>query len=127
MDLDWYNERTGAVVDSAIRVHRKLGPGLLESAYQICLAHELEKRGYEIFTQFPIPVSYDGIRLDVGYKADILVDKAVIVEVKAVARLMPVHEAQVLSYLRLANKRLGLLINFHEYRLVDGIRRLRCD
>ena len=124
MEGDALNRRTGAVVDSAIRVHSRLGPGLLESAYEVCLAYELRNRGYTILTQFPIPVVYDGVSVEAGYRADILVDDEVIVEVKAVSKLLPIHEAQLLSYLRLAGRRVGLLINFHEVHLRDGIRRL---
>jgi GxxExxY protein len=124
MDFEGLNQRTAAVIDAAMRVHSKLGPGLLESAYEVCLAHELRNRGFVILTQFPIPVRYDGVCVDAGYRADILVDDEVIVEVKAVSKLISIHEAQLLSYLRLAGRRVGLLINFHEVHLKDGIRRL---
>jgi GxxExxY protein len=124
MDFEGLNQRTAAVIDAAMRVHSKLGPGLLESAYEVCLAHELRNRGFVILTQFPIPVRYDGVCVDAGYRADILVDDEVIVEVKAVSKLISIHEEQLLSYLRLAGRRVGLLINFHEVHLKDGIRRL---
>jgi GxxExxY protein len=124
---DSLNERTGHVIDAALRVHTLLGPGLLESAYEACLAHELRKGGLAVVTQVPIPVEYDGLRIEVGYRADLLVDSIVIVEVKATSKLLPVHEAQLLSYLRLAKKRVGLLLNFHEVHMRDGIRRLRHD
>lgn len=122
MDVD---EVTGQVIGAALRVHSTLGPGLLESAYAACLAHELRTRGHAVLTQHPLPIRYDGLLIDVGYRVDLLVDDVVIVELKAVARLAPVHEAQLLSYLRLSGVKVGLLINFHEYRLKDGIRRLR--
>lgn len=124
MDEDTLRECTGQVVDSAMRVHTHLGPGLLESAYEACLAYELRKRGLDIVTQLPIPVHYDGARVDVGYRADIVVDALVIVEIKAVSKILPIHEVQLLSYLRLADKRVGLLLNFHEVHMRDGIRRL---
>jgi GxxExxY protein len=115
---------SGAVVDAAMKVHSALGPGLLESAYQACLAHELRTRGRRVRVQVPLPVVYEGIRVEVGYRLDLLVDDAVIVEAKAVARLLPIHDAQLLSYLRLSGHRVGLLINFHVPHLRDGIRRL---
>jgi GxxExxY protein len=112
------------VVDAAIVVHSALGPGLLESAYEACLAHELRARGLRVVTQLPLPVTYRGAQIELGYRLDVLVDDAVLVEVKAAAKLLPIHEAQLLSYLRLGGYRLGLLINFHVPRLKDGIRRL---
>jgi len=120
-EIDW---RTGQVVDGAIRVHSALGPGLLESAYEACLAHELRKRGLGVRTQVPLPIVYDGVRIDLGYRIDLLVDDAVVVELKAITRLHPIHEAQLLSYLKLSGHRVGLLINFHSLHLRDGIRRM---
>lgn len=117
------NRRTGQVVDAAMKVHTFLGPGLLESAYEACLSYELRKRGLTVLNQFPIPVVYDGMEVEVGYRADLLVDDEVIIELKAVDKLAPVHEAQLLSYLKLSGRRVGLLINFHELRLKDGIKR----
>jgi GxxExxY protein len=117
------NDRTGAIIDAAMKVHTFLGPGLLESSYEACLAHELNLRGLSISTQYPIDLVYEGLRLEVGYRADLLVDNAVIVELKAVDKILPVHEAQLISYLRLTGFRVGLLINFHEEHLRDGIRR----
>jgi GxxExxY protein len=114
---------SGEIVDAAIAVHTALGPGALESAYEACLAWELRRRGRDVVTQVAIPIVYRGVRLDAGYRLDLLVDDAVVVEVKAVSKLLPVHEAQLLSYLRLGDYRLGLLINFHVPALVDGIRR----
>jgi GxxExxY protein len=118
------NDITESIIGSAIKVHRVLGPGLLESTYEVCLAHELSKQGIAVRTQAALPVVYDGLRLDAGYKIDMLVGDQVIVELKAVERLMPIHEAQLLSYLKLSGKRLGLLINFNVKLLRDGIRRL---
>jgi GxxExxY protein len=118
------NEVTGAVVDGAIKVHSLLGPGLLESAYQACLAYELRKRGLDVATQVELPVMYDAIRIDLGYRIDLLVEASLVVELKTVIKLLPVHEAQLLSYLKLGNFQAGLLINFHAARLKDGIRRM---
>ena len=118
------NEVTGAVVDGAIKVHSLLGPGLLESAYQACLAYELRKRGLEVATQVELPVVYDAIRIDLGYRIDLLVERSVVVELKTVTKLLRVHEAQLLSYLKLGDFRAGLLINFHTARLKDGIKRI---
>jgi GxxExxY protein len=112
-----------AVVDASISVHRALGPGLLESASEVCLAHELERRGYKVLKQVALPVVYDSVKLDAGYRIDLVVGDAVIVEVKAVEVLLPVHEAQLLTYLRLSSRRLGFLINFNVALLKDGIRR----
>lgn len=117
------NHRTGAIINSALKVHSLLGPGLLESAYKACLAHELRKRGFDVTSEFPIPLIFDGLRMDVAYKADLLIDSAIIVEAKCVDRLAPIHDAQILSYLKLSGLRAGLLINFHELHLKDGIRR----
>jgi GxxExxY protein len=116
--------RTGQVVDAAMRVHSALGPGLLESAYEGCLAHELRMRGYGVRTQVPLPVTYRGTQIDVGYRIDLLVDDVVLVELKAQAKLLPVHEAQLLSYMKLSGRTAGLLINFHVPRLKDGIKRM---
>ena len=118
------NLRSGQVVDAAMRVHSLVGPGVLEGAYQACLAHELRRRGLSVRVQVPLPVEYDGVYIEVGYRADLIVDEVVIVELKAIAKLLPIHEAQVLSYLKLSGFRLGLLINFHVLHLKDGIKRL---
>ena len=118
------NDVTGAVVDAALKVHSVLGPGLLESAYEACLAYELRKRGREVTMQFELPVMYDEIRIDLGYRVDLLVEGSVVVELKTVSKLLPVHEAQLLSYLKLGDFRAGLLINFHAGRLKDGIKRM---
>lgn len=113
-----------AVVDAAPQVHRALGPGLLESVYEICLCRELSKRGVNFQRQLALPIFYDGVRLDAGLRLDLLVDDRLIVELKAVDELHPLHEAQVLTYLKLTEKRLALLINFNVVRIKDGIRRI---
>jgi GxxExxY protein len=118
------NSISAEIIDAAIEVHRALGPGLLESAYSTCLAYELRERGFLVETQVALPVVYKGIRLDVGYRLDMVVDSSVIVETKAIAKLIPVHDAQLLTYLRLSNRRLGLILNFHESKLVDGLKRI---
>lgn len=112
------------IVDAALAVHRALGPGLLESAYEQCLVFELNRRGVAVERQKEVPIVYQGMRIDAGYRIDLLVGGSVIVELKALDRLAPVHDAQLLSYLRLANLRIGFLINFHVRLLKDGIRRL---
>jgi GxxExxY protein len=118
------NQVSGSVVTAAMRVHSLLGPGLLESAYQACLAQELRNRGLLVETQVGLPVVYEGEKLDLGYRIDLLVENLVIVEIKCVEAIHPVHEAQLLSYLRLSRKNVGLLINFHVARLKDGIQRM---
>jgi GxxExxY protein len=111
------------IVDAAFKVHEALGPGLLESVYEICLRHELGKRGLAVQQQVVVPIVYDGIRLDGGLRLDLVVEGEVVVELKAVDRLMPVNEAQILSYLKLSRKRLGYLINVNVPRIKGGIRR----
>jgi GxxExxY protein len=118
------NEVSGQIVDAAMKVHSALGPGLLESAYEACLKYELEQRGVRVQSQQVLPVVYDGIRIDVGYRVDLLVEEAVVVELKAVDKVAPVHEAQLLSYLKLSGKHLGLLVNFNVLHLKDGIKRM---
>ena len=113
-----------AVVDAAFAVHSNLGPGLLESVYETCLAHELRKRGLTVARQVLLPIEYDGIRLDAGLRLDLLIEDCVIVEVKAVEALLPVHKAQVLTYLKLTGHRLGLLINFNVPLIRNGIKRI---
>jgi len=112
------------IVGAALEVHRALGPGLLESVYEECLAHEIRKHGLSVGRQLQVPIVYDGIRFDAGFKVDLLVDKKVIVELKGVEKVLPVHKAQVLTYLKLANCRLGLLINFNVPLIKDGISRI---
>jgi GxxExxY protein len=117
------NEISEKIIGAAIQVHRTLGPGLLESTYEACLKYELEKRGLKIQSQVGLPVIYDGMKIDLGYRLDILVEDAVIIELKAVITVIPLHEAQLLSYLKLSGKHLGLLINFNVTLLKDGITR----
>ena len=114
---------THRIIGLAMRVHRRLGPGLLESVYERCLCHELGKEGIAFQRQVPLPVRYDDILLDCGYIADIIVDGKVVLELKAVERTQPLHEAQLLTYLRLSPCRVGLLINFNTISLTDGIKR----
>ncbi len=118
------NSISGEIVSAAIKVHSALGPGLLESAYHACLTHELRSRGLHVQSHVPLPIVYGGITLDVGYRMDQVVERAVIVELKAVTKLHPVHEAQLLSYLKLSKRKLGLLLNFHVLRMKDGIKRM---
>ena len=113
-----------SVIDAAIAVHRTLGPGLLESAYEACLAHELEVRGHSVVRQMALPVVYQTVKLDAGYRVDLMVDGTVIVEVKSVDALAPIHEAQLLTYLRLSDRRLGFLINFNVVLLKQGVKRM---
>lgn len=122
-DLRSLNHITSVVLDSAIRVHKAMGPGLLEGVYQECLIDELTSRGTQVATSVRVPLYYNGKRLTKNYVIDVLVEDEVIVELKAVDAILPVHEAQILTYLRVTNKRIGLLINFNEKRLIDGYRR----
>ncbi len=112
------------VVDGAYCIHSALGPALLESVYEACLVHELKKRGLAFDRQFVLPVTYDGIKLDAGLRLDPVVEKSLVVELKAVETLLPVHEAQLLSYLKLSGCRLGLLINFNVNLIKNGIKRM---
>ncbi len=114
----------GQIVDSAFAVHSTLGPGLLESVYEQCLEHELRSRSLVVARQVALPVVYREMRIDAGFRIDMIVSDLVVVEIKAVEKLLPVHEAQLLTYLKLSQKRLGLLINFNTVRIRDGIRRL---
>ena len=118
------NQITGAIVNSAMKIHSTLGPGLLESAYQACLAHELRTRGYSVASEVPLPVVYEGHKLEVGYRIDLVVEHRVVVEVKSVDSMHPIHEAQLLSYMRLSGIRVGLLINFNVLCLRNGIKRM---
>jgi len=113
--------RTAAIIGAAIEVQRQLGPGLLESAYEQCFCHELHLRNLAFKCQIDLPVSYKGLQLDCGYKIDVIVNDEVIVELKAVERILPVHEAQLLTYLKLSGKKVGLLINFNSSLLTQGI------
>lgn len=121
---DAIEDAARAVVDSALRVHRALGPGLLESVYEVCLCHELKKAGVEAERQVSLPVRYDGLLLDAGLRLDAVVAGTVVVELKAVEHVLPVHKAQVLTYLKLTGMRLGLLINFNVPMIKDGIQRI---
>jgi GxxExxY protein len=115
---------TSDIIGAAIKVHRALGHGLLESAYEACLAYELQQLGRRVERQKPVPVIYEGVKLDCGFRADLVVDGVVAVELKCKDALHPVDEAQLLSHLRLLNLRIGLLINFHVAVLKDGIKRM---
>jgi len=119
-----HNEISGIVVDAALHVHRELGPGLLETVYRKVLAHELRKRGLHVAEEVPIPVEWEGERLEIGFRADLIVENLVIVEIKSVESVTPVFKKILLTYLRLADKRLGLLINFNEELLKNGITRI---
>jgi len=115
------------IIGCALRVHTALGPGLLESAYQACLAYELRLDGLDVQAEVPLPLVYREVKLDLGYRLDLLVDHCVVVELKAIENVLPVHKAQLLSHLRLSGNKLGLLINFHSFRLKDGIWRIVND
>lgn len=118
------NELAKIVVDAAYHIHRGLGPGLLESVYQAVLVHELKKRGLCIAAEVPVPVEWEEVRLDVGFRADIIVERKLVLELKSVEHTAPVHKKQLLTYLRLTNCRLGLLINFGAELIKDGISRI---
>jgi len=122
MDRDPVTEK---IIGCAIEVHRALGPGLLESAYEKCLAFELGQHGIPFRRQVPVPVEYKGARIECGYRIDLLIDDLVILELKSVDQLAPVHDAQLLTYMKLARIRTGLLINFNQQRLIDGLRRFK--
>ena len=115
---------TQEIIGAAMKVHSTLGPGLLESAYEACLEYELKQRGFRVERQKALPVVYENVKLDCGYRVDLLVERAVIVELKAVGSLAPIHEAQLLSYLKLSEVQVGLVINFNVVHLRDGIKRL---
>jgi GxxExxY protein len=117
------HEVSHAIITAAMKVHSELGPGLLESAYQACVQHELQQAGFRAASQVGLPVVYHGVRLEIGYRMDLVVDDLVIVEIKSVDAISPVHQAQIISYLKLSGKSLGLLINFNVVHLKDGIRR----
>lgn len=125
LDLGQETERIAtAIVDSAFKVHRTSGSGLLESVYEACLSHELRQRKLHVETQVAVPIAYEGIRIDAALRLDLLVNDHVIVELKAVEKMLPLYDAQVISYLRLLNKSLGFLINFHVPLIRDGIKRI---
>lgn len=118
------NQIAREVVDAAVKVHSTLGPGLLESVYEVVLAHELESRGLRVARQVPIPIEYEGLKFDEGFRADIIVEGKVILELKSVEQLARVHPKQLLTYLKLADKRLGLLLNFGAALMKEGIKRI---
>jgi GxxExxY protein len=118
------NQVSGTIIDCALKVHTALGPGILESVYETCLAHELRKAGLRVRTQVPVPVVYDGLKLESGLRLDLLVEEVVIVEVKAIEALAPIHTAQLLSYLKLMNLQLGLLLNFNVVHMREGWKRV---
>lgn len=120
MSMDELNKITEAIIGAAIEVHRNLGPGLLESAYRECLRYELLQRGYEAFQEVPLPLKYKDVLLDCGYRLDLLVNDAVIVEIKSVENLASIHEAQLLSYLKISGGKIGLLLNFNVKMLKHG-------
>jgi GxxExxY protein len=121
MDQD---ELTSKIIGCAMRVHSALGPGLLESAYRVCLTHDLTTHGLKTETEVRLPITYRGVRLDAGYRLDVLVDRTVVLELKAVEEIAPIHKAQLISYLKLGGFPVGLLINFNVVHLRDGIRRV---
>jgi GxxExxY protein len=123
-ERDRLDQISRRIIGAAIEVHKSLGPGLLESSYQACLAFELRDRGLRVDEQRPLPVVYRSVHLDCGYRMDLVVEDSIVVEIKAVEQLAPIHDAQVLSYLRLSGKRVGLLINFHVRVLKDGLKRI---
>lgn len=124
VSLPEINKITGKVVDAALSVHTVLGAGLLESVYEHCLAHELSNRGSKVERQVPIPVVYKDTQLEVGFRIDLLVEESLIVELKAVEQILPIHEAQVFTYLRLTGSRVGLLLNFNVVSMKKGIKRI---
>ena len=112
------------IVDTAIRVHTRLGPGMLEGAYEACVEYELGRRSLRVRKQVPMPLHYDDLTLDIGYRLDLLVEDAVVIELKSVQQLLPIHTAQLLSYLRAGDYRIGFLLNFHTAHMRDGIKRV---
>ena len=124
MELQQLNGISFAIIQAAIEIHRTLGPGLLESVYRSCMIHEITERGLSVVAEQSVAIRYKNLILDVGYRLDLLVEGVVIVELKSVEVILPVHRAQLLSYLRLTNRRLGLLINFNVPALVKGVKRI---
>lgn len=112
------------IIKAALKVHSVLGPGLLESAYEACLLYELQKAGFRVASQVPLPLVYESVKLDIGYRLDLLVEELVIVEIKAIEKIEVVHKAQLLSYLRMSKKSLGLLLNFNVVHLKEGLHRV---
>ena len=124
MQKDQINKLSGIILDCSIEVHRNLGPGLLESVYEVCLCKELTLKGLKFQRQVLLPVNYKGENLDADYRIDLIVEDEIIIELKSVELMNPVYEAQLLTYLKLADKKLGLLINFNVPRLIDGFKRM---
>ncbi|HBL78784.1 MAG TPA: GxxExxY protein [Aequorivita sp.] len=118
------NEISSRIIGASIEVHKQLGPGLLESTYEICLGHELKLMGLEVKQQVPLPVIYKDVKLNAGYRIDMIVENKVIIEIKSVDALAPIHTAQILTYLKLKDLKLGLLINFNEIKVIDGLKRI---
>ena len=118
------NEITGMIISAAINVHRTLGPGLLESAYEACMVYELAQAGLKVEQQKPLPIVYREVKLECGYRLDLMIEDEVIIEIKSIEKLMPIHQAQLLSYLKLSECKVGLLINFNVKVLKDGIKRV---
>ena len=121
------NHFSSKILNAAFKVHSKLGPGLLEKAYEVCLKHEINLMGLRVCSQQGLPINYDGQKIDLGYRVDLIVEKSIVIELKSVEQFSPLHEAQLLTYLRLSGCSLGLLINFNVVRLADGIKRLVRD
>jgi GxxExxY protein len=124
MDREALEKLASVIVDAILRVHRALGPGLLESAYQACLAHELRKRGVKVECEVPMPVCFDDLKIDVGYRMDMRVEESIVIENKSVQTILPVHEAQLLTHLKLSGMKLGFLINWNVPLIKDGIKRM---
>jgi GxxExxY protein len=116
-----HEELTSKIIAAAVKVHSTLGPGLLESVYEACLAHELAKVGLAVQRQVPVPIVYDGVRLDCGFRADLIVEGVVVIELKAIDRLAAIHEAQLMTYLKLSSIKVGLILNFNQLRVTDGM------
>jgi len=121
--MEVLNNISGQIIKGAIEVHKQIGPGLLESTYEGCLIYELVDSGLSVQSQVPFPVKYKGKLIDIGYRVDLLVEGIVVVELKSVERLLPIHSAQILTYLKLSDLKVGLLINFNAQKIKDGIRR----
>ena len=124
MDIKRINNLSGRIIGSAIEVHRQLGPGLLESAYQLCLAYEFRENGINFLLEHPLPIKYKNIDIDCAFRADFIVEDSIILELKAVEKIIPIHEAQLITYLKITGIKLGLLINFNVKLLKNGIKRI---
>lgn len=122
--MEKLNQLTYEIIGAAYKVHSELGPGLLESAYEVCLEYELLKKGFKVERQKPLPVVYENVKLEAGYRIDLLVEDAVIVELKAVEEIAPIHQAQIMTYLKLSERKLGLLMNFNVADMKKGIKRI---